>query len=173
MGRIHHALYVRCRELGVSRSESAWAGRAGSPTAAIIDSQSMRGPKRGRTVDPSGWDAGKSGEALLRPVVRGKKRRILVDTQGLLMHAVVHTADVQDRDGGVLVMATLFGLHPVLLRLYADSGYAGPKLQDGLRRACRQVDVEIVRRSDTGKFVMLPRRWIVERTHGAHGAMPG
>ena len=80
------------------------------------------------------------------------------------MHAVVHAADVQDRDGGVLVMATLFGLYPFLLKLYADSGYAGPKFQEGLRRACRAVEVEIVKRSETGKFVVLPRRWIVERT---------
>ena len=82
------------------------------------------------------------------------------------MHAVVHAADVQDRDGGVLVMATLFGLYPFLLKLYADNGYTGPKFQAGLARACRQVDLEIVKRSDaaTGKFVVLPKRWIVERT---------
>ncbi len=82
------------------------------------------------------------------------------------MHAVVHAADVQDRDGGVLLMATLFGLHPFLLKLYADGGYAGPKFQAGLARACRQVDVGIVKRSDAaaGKFVVLPKRWIVERT---------
>ena len=80
------------------------------------------------------------------------------------MHAVVHAADVRDRDGGVLVMATLFGLYPFLLKLYADSGDLGPKFQEGLRRACRAVEVEIVRRSDAGKFVVLPERWIVERT---------
>ncbi len=80
------------------------------------------------------------------------------------MHAVVHAADVQDRDGGVLVMATLFGLYPFLLKLYADSGYTGPKFQAGLARVCRQINVEIVRRSDAGKFVVLPKRWIVERT---------
>ena len=82
------------------------------------------------------------------------------------MHAVVHAADVQDRDGGVLVMATLFGLYPFLLKLYADSGYTGPKFQAGLARACRHVQVEIVKRSDAAKgtFVVLPKRWIVERT---------
>ncbi len=80
------------------------------------------------------------------------------------MHAVVHAAGIQDRDGGVLVMATLFGLYPFLLKLYADSGYAGPKFQAGLARACRQVNVEIVKRSDAGRFVVLPKRWIVERT---------
>jgi transposase len=89
---------------------------------------------------------------------------VLVDTQGLLMQAIVHAADVQDRDGGVLLMATLFGLFPFLLRLYADSGYQGPKFQQGLRRVCRGISLAIVKRSGVGKFVVLPKRWIVERT---------
>jgi transposase len=80
------------------------------------------------------------------------------------MDAIVHAADIQDRDGGVLLMATLFGLYPFLLRLYADAGYQGPKFQQGLARVCRTVNLEIVRRCDTGKFVVLPKRWIVERT---------
>jgi transposase len=80
------------------------------------------------------------------------------------MDAVVHAADLQDRDGGVLLMATLFGLYPFLLTLYADAGYQGPKFQQGLARVCREVNVEIVRRCDAGKFVVLPKRWIVERT---------
>ena len=81
------------------------------------------------------------------------------------MHAVVHRADVQDRDGGLLVMSTLFGLYPFLLKLYADGGYQGPAFQAGVRRVCRSVEVEIVKRSDAAKgFVLLPRRWVVERT---------
>ena len=76
------------------------------------------------------------------------------------MHAVVHAADVQDRDGGVLVMATLFGLHPFLIKRYADSGYTGPKFQAGLARVCHQINVEIVKRSDAAKFVVLPKRWM-------------
>ena len=80
------------------------------------------------------------------------------------MQAIVHAADIQDRDGGVLLMSSLFGLFPFLLRLYADSGYQGPKFQAGLGRVCQQVNVEIVKRSDAGKFVVLPNRWIVERT---------
>jgi transposase len=80
------------------------------------------------------------------------------------MHALVHPADIQDRDGGVLVMATLFGLYPFLLKLYADGGYQGPVFQAGLRRVCRQVEVEIVKRSDHAKgFAVLPKRWIVVR----------
>ena len=61
-------------------------------------------------------------------------------------------------------MGTLFGLFPFLLRLYADSGYREPKFQQALRRVCRQINVEIIKRSDVGKFVVLPKRWIVERT---------
>jgi transposase len=80
------------------------------------------------------------------------------------MQAVVHSANVQDRDGGVLLMGALFGLHPFLLKLYADGGYQGPQFQKGLRRVCRAVNVEIVKRSDLRRFVVLPKRWIVERT---------
>ncbi len=82
----------------------------------------------------------------------------------MLLHAIVHAADIQDRDGGVLLMSTLFGLFPFLLTLYADSGYQGTKFQQGLRQVCEQINVEIVKRSDAGKFVVLPKRWIVERT---------
>jgi transposase len=80
------------------------------------------------------------------------------------MHAIVHAADIQDRDGGILLMVTLFELYPFLLKLYADGGYQGPKFRQGLARVYRKVNVEIVRRCDTGKFVVLPKRWIVERT---------
>ena len=83
------------------------------------------------------------------------------------MHAVIHAADVQDRDGGVLVMATLFGLYPFLLKLYADGGYQGPQFKAALQRVMRQVNLEIVKRSDTATtFTVLPKRWIVERTIG-------
>ena len=77
----------------------------------------------------------------------------------------MHGADIQDRDGGVLVMATLFGAFPFLLKLYADGGYQGPEFQAGLKRAMKNVEVEIVKRSDAAKgFAVLPKRWIVERT---------
>ena len=85
--------------------------------------------KRGACIDPHGYDAGKK--------IKGKKRHILVDTQGLLMHAIVHAADIQDRDGGVLLMATLFGLYPFLLKLYADGGYQGPDFQRRMRKFSR------------------------------------
>ncbi len=82
-----------------------------------------------------------------------------------MLHAIVHAADMQDRDGGVLLMATLFGLFPFLRKLYADGGYQGPVFQQALKRILRQVDLEIVKRSDHAKgFQVLPKRWIVERT---------
>ncbi len=80
------------------------------------------------------------------------------------MQAMIHAADIQDRDGGVLLMGTLFGLYPFLLKLYADSGYQGTKFQAGLRTVSRQINLEIVRRVDQHKFLVLPKRWIVERT---------
>ena len=111
LDRIHHALYVRCREM---------AGRESSPTAAIIEQpEREERRKRGLAIDPPGFDAGKK--------IKDKKRHILVDTQGFLLHAIVHAADIQDRYGGVLLMSTLFGLHPFPLKLYADSGYQSPK----------------------------------------------
>lgn len=113
--------------------------------------------KRGASIDPHGYDAGKK--------IKGKKRHILVDTQGLLLHAIVHAADLQDRDGGALLLATLFGLFPFLLKLYADGGYQGPEFQQAVGKILRQVNIEIVKRSDQAKgFVVLPKRWIVERT---------
>ena len=80
------------------------------------------------------------------------------------MQAAIHAADVQDRDGGVLLMGALFWLYPFLLKLYADSGSLGAKFQAGLHAVCGQVNVEIVRRRDRHEFVVLPKRWIVERT---------
>src|SRR5450631_2235159 len=113
--------------------------------------------KRGASIDPPGYDAGKK--------IKGKKRHILVDTQGLLIHAVVHAADIQDRDGGAMVMATMFGMYPFLRKLYADGGYQGPLFRRAVTKILAQVNVEIVKRSDHAKgFVVLPRRWVVERT---------
>ena len=77
----------------------------------------------------------------------------------------MHSADIQDRDGGVLVMATLFGLHPFLLKLYADGGYQGPIFQSAACKILRQIAVEIIKRSDkANSFAVLPKRWIVERS---------
>jgi transposase len=83
----------------------------------------------------------------------------------LLLHALVHPADVQDRDGGILVMKTLFGMFPFLKKLYADAAYQGPEFNKGLARVLPGVKTEIVKRSDRAKgFEVLPKRWLVERT---------
>jgi len=147
--RIHHTLYVKCREQ---------ASRQASPTAAIIDAQSVKSAEKGgANIDPHGYDAGKK--------VKGKKRHVLVDTQGLMLHAIVTSADVQDRDGGAWLLSTLFGLYPFLTKLYADGGYQGPAFRAAARATLQSVEVEIVKRSDQVKgFVILPKRWVVERT---------
>ncbi len=81
------------------------------------------------------------------------------------MHAIVHAADIQDRDDGALVMATLFGMFPFLPKLYADGGYQGPIFPRAPKKVTSRVNIEIVNRSDVAKkFVVLPKRWIVERT---------
>ena len=131
------------------------ARRARPPRSSTA--RASRARKRGPAINSSGYDAGKK--------IKGKKRHILVDTQGLLMHAIVHAADVQDRDGGALLMASLFGAFPFLIKLYADGGYQGPEFQSAIKRILARVHVEIVKRSGqaTG-FVALPKRWIVERT---------
>jgi transposase len=82
-----------------------------------------------------------------------------------MMHAVVHTAGIQDRDGGVLALSTMFGLYPFLTKVFADGGYQGKKFRSAMKKVLPDLSVEIVKRSDTAKgFVVLPRRWVVERT---------
>src|SRR6202041_4087124 len=76
-----------------------------------------------------------------------------------------HPADIQDRDGGILLLATLFGMYPFLKKLFADGGYQGPEFQKALAKILPYLETEIVKRSDHAKgFVVLPRRWVVERT---------
>lgn len=101
---------------------------------------------------------------------QGQESHILVDTQGLLIHAAVHAADIQDRDGGELVMAALFGLYPFLLKLYADGGHQGPLFRAAVKKLMKQVNVEIVKRSGAVRgFFVLPKRWVVERTFAWFG----
>jgi transposase len=84
---------------------------------------------------------------------------------GLLLHAIVHPADIQDRDGGVIVTATLFGMFLFLKTLFADGGYQGPQFARALAKVLPHLDVEIIKRSDrVSGFVVLPKRWIVERS---------
>lgn len=146
LARIHHALYVEARER---------AGREANPTTAIIDSQSAKGaPKGGATLDPSGFDAGKK--------VLGRKRHVLTDTLGLLLAVVVHLASVQDRDGAEAVLREARRLFPFIKRIVADAGYQGPLMAAVARTGAWTL--EIVRRCDQHRFVVLPKRWIVEHT---------
>ncbi len=101
--------YVSCREL---------AGGEASPATAITDSQSVKSAEKGDLDRSAGYDAGQK--------IKGKKRHILVDTQGLLIKVIGVAASLQDRDGGLLLMSGPFGVCPFLLKLYADSGCQGP-----------------------------------------------
>jgi putative transposase len=105
-----------------------------------------------------GYDAGKK--------VKGRKRHLVVDTQGLILNAVVHPANIQDRDGALLVLANLHRVFPWLDLIWADGAYKGQGL-DALFGPPRRWRLEVVKRSDdTGGFKLLPRRWVVERTIG-------
>ena len=96
--------------------------------------------------------------------MKGRKRHWVVDTQGLRLAVAVHPADLQDRDGARLVLARLGNRFPRLQHLWADAGYAGPKLEGWVKKTTPW-DLEMVRRAEPGAgFQVLPRRWVVERT---------
>jgi transposase len=128
-------------------------GREASPSAGVIDSQSVKTTESGGVT---GYDAGKK--------VKGRKRHILTDTCGYLVFILVHAADIQDRDGAVDLLKAIRFRFPWLRHVFADGGYAGHKLKDALAQMGKWT-VEIIKRSDAAKgFVLLPRRWVVERT---------
>jgi transposase len=90
---------------------------------------------------------------------------VLVDTLGLLLHAIVHPANVQDRDGGIALLTALAERFPLLAKLFADGAYQGPQFREGVAKVRPELAIEIVTRRDQVKgFVVLPKRWIVERT---------
>ena len=129
------------------------AGREPQPTAAIIDSQSVKTTESG---GPRGFDAGKK--------IKGRKRHIVTDTQGNLLSAIVHPANVQDRDGAPAVVTLACASYPTIAHLFADGGYAGEKLENALRKIDGPT-IEIVKPPDDAKgLVIVARRWVVERT---------
>lgn len=95
--------------------------------------------------------------------MRGRKRHILTDTLGLLLAVVVHPASVQDRDGAERVLREARRLFPFLERVIADAAYQGPRMSAAVARTGAWA-LEIVRRCDRHRFVVLPKRWIAERT---------
>ena len=129
--------------------------RKPQPTAAVLDSQTVKMADQG---GPSGYDAGKK--------TKGRKRHILVDTLGLLLGVYVGAANEQDRDGAKTLLARVVGWYGRLAKIWADGGYAGALVAwvKALRPRGR-LHLDIVRRSDDHKgFVVLPKRWLVERT---------
>jgi transposase len=81
--------------------------------------------------------------------------------------AIIHAADIQDRDGGITLMKAVLAKYPLLRKLYADGGYQGPLFQQALKQVCSEISLQIVKRSDLARqFVILHKRWLVERTIG-------
>lgn len=145
--RVHDALRDRVRRAD---------GRDPQPSAAVLDSQSARTSEGGEAV---GYDAGKR--------VRGRKRHLLVDTCGLVLRAVVHSASVQDRAGAKLVLSGLRQRFPQVGLVWVDGGYVNVVDSRLVGWAAETENVEIVavpRNADVKGFQVLPRRWVVERT---------
>ena len=137
--RVNHALVMADRE---------GAGRQASPTAAVIDSQSVKTTESG---GPRGYDAAKK--------VLGRKRHALVDTDGRALVIVPHPASIQDRDGAGPVLRASRRPFPFIERVFADAGYAGERAANATRIA-----IEIVKKPpDQVGFTVHPRRWVVER----------
>jgi transposase len=137
-GRINHHLVMADRERG---------GREASPTAVVLDSQSVKTTESG---GPRGYDAGKK--------VKGRKRQVMVDTDGRGLILEPQPADVQDRNGAVAVLRLSRRAFPFVAKAFADAGYAGDK-----PATATIITIEIVRKPpDQVGFAVHPRRWVVE-----------
>jgi putative transposase len=135
-------------------AERKRAGKDPQPTAAIMDSQSVKTVEE--SAHPSGYDAHKN--------LKGRKRHLLVDTLGLPLSVYVTSADVQDRVGARCLLAGLKPFVPRLKKIWADGAYAGEKLAGWLEEQSGW-ELEIVERDREAKgFEVSPKRWIVERT---------
>lgn len=143
--RLNHTLRSRLRQRG---------GRHKHPTGACLDSQSVK-----CTAVPGvrGYDAGKQ--------INGRKRHILVDTLGWLLTVTVTIASVQDRDGARLLLRNLPGGGKKLRKIWVDGGYAGQLVDWVAKRFAFGLAV-VLRPKERKGFVLLPRRWVVERTFG-------
>ena len=129
------------------------SGREASPTAGVIDSQSVKAP----AAKKRGYDAGKK--------IVGRKRHIAVDTDGRLLMVNLTTADISDSAGAQMILDAIRKRWPWLKHLFADGAYDRTKLMD--KAAFRDFIIEVVRRIDGEPgFKVLPRRWVVERTFG-------
>jgi putative transposase len=131
------------------------AGRHPQPSAAALDSQSVKTTEEA-AVETCGYDSGKQ--------VKGRKRHVLVDTLGLLLKVIVLSASVQDRDGAQMLLSQVRGVLTRLQKIWADAAYAGPQLGEWVTATCHWV-LEIVKRTaEMTGFVVLPKRWVAERS---------
>jgi transposase len=131
-------------------------GKRSRPTAAILDSQSVKSAGHGGAV---GYDAGKR--------IKGRKRHLLVDTLGLVLGVAVSPASTTERDGAQMVLSRVLGWFTWLRRLWVDGGYTGEAFAQWVKGLRPKLAVAVVKRSDdTAGFTVLPRRWVVERTFG-------
>lgn len=129
-------------------------GKRSRPTAAILDSQSIKSDSHGGAV---GYDAAKR--------IKGRKRHLLVDTLGLILGVLVTPASTPEREGAQTLLSGVLNWFAWLRLLWVDGGYAGDAFAQWVRGLRPKLKVEVVKRSDhAGGFKVLPRRWVVERT---------